>query len=383
MGCWGTGIFDDDLALDIKDLYNELISYGYNDKQVTNKVLKVFNESLDNENNSIIIYSALAVIQLSRSSLLEEVKSKTTLLIQNRSGMELWEEGKKADYKTDYRARINELNKLNKILSVAKVIEIESADSQMKIIHEYSEPPLCCVYSLTNNKGKVVFVGSTAFPKKRARYMNYINFKKVQSSKRFFGIPYLSKTKEEKFWEWFSENELNLYNSKNILDKYMQELIIRIKKIHPGLVIEIGSELNGKKTLVISADGISNLFYHVIKLTNEPKLISWWVILPFRQRLKSDDEHSVCFGDINLSSKNILFNYVKVGNKLDLKIYVKDIDIVNNTINNLVLLLLDNTIGEFDVTAKIGEIEVYPLLCLKNNEKTQTLNCLPIVVDGI
>lgn len=51
MGCWGTGIFEDDLALDVKDIYDELISKGYKDNQVTAKVLELYKEVEDDTND--------------------------------------------------------------------------------------------------------------------------------------------------------------------------------------------------------------------------------------------------------------------------------------------------------------------------------------------
>lgn len=52
MGCWGDGIFDDDLALDIRDLYDDVIKKGFSDSIATAVVMKLFNESIEDEDDN-------------------------------------------------------------------------------------------------------------------------------------------------------------------------------------------------------------------------------------------------------------------------------------------------------------------------------------------
>lgn len=379
MGCWGKGIFEDDLALDVRNLYDDLISKGYKDRQVTVKIIDIFKESVEDEDNSIIIYSALAAIQLSRSSLLEEIKEKTVSLIENESGMGRWKEAGKGNYK----ARLNELNKLKKILNSVKAATPNSTDSSMSIIQEYNEPLLYSVYQLTDGTGKVVYIGSTAFPQKRFRYMKHIEFGKGSSFKGFFGLLGIPKTKEEEFWEWFSQNELDLFKAKGIDDVRIQELFKRIKKIHSGLTIEFSPEIEGKKIMAISADGISELFPYVIKLTNEPKLLSKWIVVPFRQRLKNVDGFEIRIGDVVIGGNAVLFVSEQAGGRIDLNIYIEGFDDKDNAIINAVFLLLDSVIGEYDVVTKVGKVEVKPFSLLKQLDKAKRLSVLPEVVDEL
>lgn len=379
MGCWGTGVFDDDLALDIKDLYSELILKGYDDRQVFSRVIDIFKEMIVDEDKSIIIYSAIASIQLSRSSLLDDIKLKTMQLIENKSGSRLWEEGNKADY----LARLRELDKLHRILSASGTVMIGSGESDEMISREYNETLFFTIYQLTDNKGKAFYVGSTAFPKKRVQYMKYVDLHKENNPNRFFGFMQLFRTKEEKFWEWFSENEINLFNAKNMEDVYIQKLLSKIKKVHPGLTFEFSTVTDGKKILVISADGISKYFPHVIKLVNEPKLITRWIIVPFRQRLNMNGAFSIKIGDSISDWNNFYFVIKDTGRKLDLNIYVKGVDTVNNTVINAVFLLLDSAIGEYDVVTKIGRVDVNPFSDLKGSDKVQAFSMLPAVVDRL
>ncbi|MHB8962815.1 MAG: hypothetical protein ACYC5K_06640 [Saccharofermentanales bacterium] len=377
MGCWGTGIFEDDLALDVRDLYDELISKGYNDGQVAAKVIELFKASVEDEDDNIIIYSALAAIQLSRSSILEEVKEETVSLIENGSGMGRWKEAGRVDFK----ARLNELDKLKKMLISAK--SNNSSDFSISKIEEFNEPLIFSVYQLTDGSGKVGYIGSTAFPKKRFRYMNYVKFGKDSSSKGFWGLLGIPKTKEEKFWEWFSQNELALFKAKGIDDVRVQELLKRIKKIHPDLTVEFSAEIDGKKMMAISADGISECFPYVIKLTNEPKLLSKWIVVPFRQRLKSVDGLEILINKVVIGENDVLFVSEQTGGRLDLDIYFEGVENIDNATINAIFLLLDSTIGEYDVVAKVGKVEVNPFSRLSQIDKAKRLSNLPEVVDGL
>jgi hypothetical protein len=350
---------------------------GYTDRQISTKIIDLFKESVEDEDDCIIIYSALAAIQLSRSSLFMDIKERTISLIENESSLGRWKEGGKVNYKN----RLKELDKLKRILSMAKVVQAEVDEENITINEMISEPLLYSVYELTDSSGNVKYIGSTAFPEKRFRYMNYIEFKKDKAFKGFFGLLGSSKTKEEEFWEWFSKVELNIFNAENINDIHVQELFKKIKNVHPKLTIEFSPEVDGKKTMAISADGISEFFPYVIKLVNEPKLVSKWIVLPFRQRLRKINNIEIKLGDIAINCNNIFFVSEKNGRHMDLEIYIKDIDNVDNVVINAVFLLLDSTIGEYAVVSKIGRVDVKPFSTLKDSGRAQELYELPTIVD--
>jgi hypothetical protein len=252
MGCWGTGIFEDDLALDVMDLYSELIMKGYTDSQVTAKIIELYKEVIDDADDGIIIYSALAALQLSRSSLITEVKTKVLSLIENSPGLQRWTETGKSDYK----ARLGVLKKLSDIVTRSQSTAME----QYEAIRLEYDSLTYSVYQLADHNGNVVYIGSTAFPEKRARYMNYIAFNELKKPKGLFSVFNSSVTPEEAFWSWFSQNEQKIYQADDINDSAIQELYARIHKVHPDLTIEFGKAADGKKPWLSLLMGFPSCF---------------------------------------------------------------------------------------------------------------------------
>jgi len=185
------------------------------------------------------------------------------------------------------------------------------------------------------------------------------------------------KSKEQEFWEWFSVNEGQLFDSKNDQDIIINELSSRLKKINEGLTFELGGILNGKRIFAISADGVKDVFPFVIKLFNEPKLLTKWVVVPFRQRLRSIEGMKINFGDVSVDCSNIFFVPKQEESLISLDIYIKDIEDITSKVANAIYLILDNTIGEYDVETKVGCVTFLPGSNLKNVENIMPLNKLP------
>ncbi len=373
MGCWGTGIFDDDLALDVRDLYDELIKKGYKDNQVTAKVLELYKESIEDADDGIIIYSALAALQLSKGSLITEVKNKVASLIKAKQGLQRWKENDKSDY----NVRLRVLKKLLDFVTRGQSSAMEPCDTNVV----ECDPLLYSVYKLSDRGGNVVYIGSTAFPEKRFRYMNYVVMNETKSPKSMFGFLQTSVTPEEAFWSWFSQNEQRLYQEVDSHGSAIDELFERLNIIQPQLTAEFGQTNDGKKILAISADGNSELFPYVIKLYNEPKLLSKWVIYPFRQRMDSISKVALRMGNLNIDAENILFISRENGNRIELGICVRHIESVNDPIIGAIFLLLDSAIGEYDVVSKIGKIDVKPYSALKDTAHLMPLEELVEIVD--
>lgn len=133
--------------------------------------------------------------------------------------------------------------------------------------------------------------------------------------------------------------------------------------------------------MAISSGGISELFPYVIRLSNELKLLTRWIVVPFRQRLQNAANLELRIGDIVICGKDIFFVSKDVGNRLDLVIFIKGVDNVDNSVINAVFLVLDSVLGEYDVTSEIGKIEVKPFSSLNNGEKAQGLSMLPEIID--
>ena len=60
MGTWGTRLYDDDVALDVKETYQMKLEEGKNKEQALNEILTEFDWAMDDEIDSEIFWIALA-----------------------------------------------------------------------------------------------------------------------------------------------------------------------------------------------------------------------------------------------------------------------------------------------------------------------------------
>jgi len=76
MGTWGTAIFSDDTASDVRDEFRDLIGEGLSTEQATDKLLREYAPSLDDPDDGPPFWLGLAVTQWKCGRLLERVKEK-------------------------------------------------------------------------------------------------------------------------------------------------------------------------------------------------------------------------------------------------------------------------------------------------------------------
>lgn len=93
MGSWGTGIFDDDLAVDVRSDFEELVEEdGLDIAVATRKILRKYQIELEDEDSAPIIYLALAALQLEYDEVLPEIRERVLEIIEEDQGLSLWEE---------------------------------------------------------------------------------------------------------------------------------------------------------------------------------------------------------------------------------------------------------------------------------------------------
>lgn len=92
MGTWATGIFDDDLAVDVQHEFDYLTLSGTKIPEAVNRVLRTFGESVADEDERIVVYSALSSLLLDCSIRTDPVFDETLALIESGTGMDRWEE---------------------------------------------------------------------------------------------------------------------------------------------------------------------------------------------------------------------------------------------------------------------------------------------------
>ncbi len=92
MGAWGAGIFEDDLALDVRASFEDALEAGRSVGEATEQVLESFRESLQDPDEGPVIYLALAASQLEQGELEPAVRDRAVEIIERGEGLERWEE---------------------------------------------------------------------------------------------------------------------------------------------------------------------------------------------------------------------------------------------------------------------------------------------------
>src|SRR5688572_2139029 len=90
MGTFGTAIFSDDFACDIRDEFKECIGDGMTPEQATTQLTNEYSDSLTDDDEASVFWLALAATQWKTGRLLENVKQKATAIIDNGSDLNRW-----------------------------------------------------------------------------------------------------------------------------------------------------------------------------------------------------------------------------------------------------------------------------------------------------
>lgn len=116
MGTWGTGIFNDDLALDVKEDYNTMLHYFDDDNEILEIMKKRYSETFKLEDELSVFWYALAYSQWQKGRLDDETKSQALYYIDNPESdgnLTLWKEEKNL-----YNKRLKVLQELkSKLIS--------------------------------------------------------------------------------------------------------------------------------------------------------------------------------------------------------------------------------------------------------------------------
>jgi hypothetical protein len=92
MGTWGTAIFSDDLASDIKSEFRNKIGFDKTPIQATEELLIDYSEEIKDSDESSVFWLSLASTQWSIGRLLENVKEKALEIIENGQDLKKWKD---------------------------------------------------------------------------------------------------------------------------------------------------------------------------------------------------------------------------------------------------------------------------------------------------
>lgn len=92
MGAWGTAIFSDDTASEVRDEWREAVLDGLSPQDATDRLLKSFEEQLEDEETEKLFWMALAAAQMETGRLLRPVRDRALAIIDGGGDVERWRE---------------------------------------------------------------------------------------------------------------------------------------------------------------------------------------------------------------------------------------------------------------------------------------------------
>jgi hypothetical protein len=91
VGAWGTAIFADDLACDVRDGFRDLIGDGESAEEATSDLLAVYGNLLDEPGEGSVFWIALALSQSRLGRLLDEVRDQAVGVIDRCGDLAQWD----------------------------------------------------------------------------------------------------------------------------------------------------------------------------------------------------------------------------------------------------------------------------------------------------
>lgn len=108
MGAWRTAIFSDDTAADTRDAFTDLVADGLTPVEATGRLVTESAEILEDEDESLVFWLALAATQWKLGRLVDDVRDRALEIIELGSDLSRWQENPK----TEINQRKQHLEKL-------------------------------------------------------------------------------------------------------------------------------------------------------------------------------------------------------------------------------------------------------------------------------
>jgi hypothetical protein len=115
MGVWGTGIFEDDTACDVRGHYEDSLGDGHTGPRSTRWILTEYQDLLTDPVEAGVVWLALAAVQWKHGRLEEETLERALQVIDSGSDLDRWKTGSE-----DYVARKAALEELRKQITSAQ-----------------------------------------------------------------------------------------------------------------------------------------------------------------------------------------------------------------------------------------------------------------------
>jgi hypothetical protein len=170
-------------------------------------------------------------------------------------------------------------------------------------------------------------------------------------------------TKEERFWEYFQRNKKSFeefINSDLSNHTAYNKLTDEIHKYSDLIFPEITQNKDGKFVLIITPDGKPSGIPDTEKLYNSKPVIENWIVVKFRQ---PKNELKVKYDGLEYPSSDIeiIPEFVVEEEKIDIRVYIKNMNLDKEKYQTMAWLYLDNILGEYNSISKIRYADFFHL----------------------
>jgi hypothetical protein len=155
------------------------------------------------------------------------------------------------------------------------------------------------------------------------------------------------------FWLWFQSEEDRLAERVDDPPSFFATIIEHLRKVHPGLVVEVGPEIDGRRELAISADGCLEVFPAVLATTSFAPELQRWTVVAFRQ--PKPDALFLSGPGFELNAEYLWFRSKPSDQLLHLDlVYSGGREVPESMLEQAGFLMVDLMVGEFAMEVYIG-----------------------------
>jgi hypothetical protein len=163
------------------------------------------------------------------------------------------------------------------------------------------------------------------------------------------------------FWNWFIEHEGELFdldpNREEERERISDKLATQLQKVDPDLAFELGPK-EAKREFVISAAGLRRAFPAVIALRDAAPPLNRWQVTAFRPRRVSSIVLE--FQGKQVDQSKVRFSLLDNGKTAGIYLFIPGFQEGDANWKQIGYLLLDETLGEYDVESRLGLIKMFP-----------------------
>ena len=187
--------------------------------------------------------------------------------------------------------------------------------------------------------------------------------------------------KDAEFWDWIRQNKPEPIVNRDDLHQFNTAANERLREIDEGLCLQVGVNEEKEIEIVISADGIRDLFPTVERVVSAAGPIPGCQPLAFRQRMEVSE---LTYDGDDFTADDFLIEAYQIDGVIGLNVHVAGLNPENpGTEGNAAFIFLDCMLGEYDVATKIGPIEFYSLADDPAGRGLIPIQELPKVIDEI